>query len=219
MINNTERFYQYPSTIKPSEPVHAQFPKVTICLNSMHSKFGLEKAYPGLDKALPFYYGQEDKHHNEYKFINWTWLNSLNMMDVMKDTTSTYWVQACMFQKRDCINQWRMLLTMYGYCLQLIPPSSEEGPHQDISDGGRTASLSIVFAFNKSDWASIGWANYLEGFTLYYSAIDDHALEPAKSILLTDVTRGVPIVSLRQQRTELLGPPYSEPGVQIDVGF
>ena len=120
----------------------------------------------------------------------------------MKDTTSTYWVQACMFQKRDCINQWRMLLTMYGYCLQdrvcfnplvslkcseptnhietflkLIPPSSEEGqyfgqvpddlfktirfhrlsrnlsisgPHQDISDGGRTASLSIVFAFNKS---------------------------------------------------------------------
>ena len=69
----------------------------------MHSKFGLEKAYPGLDKALPFYYGyvssiwyqltvqhiffvfrQEDKHHNEYKFINWTWLNSLNMMDVMK---------------------------------------------------------------------------------------------------------------------------------------
>ena len=61
---------------------------------------------------------QEDKHHNEYKFINWTWLNSLNMMDVMKDTTSTYWVQACMFQKRDCINQWRMLLTMYGYCLQ-----------------------------------------------------------------------------------------------------
>ena len=76
MINNTERFYQYPSTIKPSEfgflprfgvslqtienhskPVHAQFPKVTICLNSMHSKFGLEKAYPGLDKALPFYYG------------------------------------------------------------------------------------------------------------------------------------------------------------------
>ena len=37
--------------------------------------------------------------------------------------------------------------------------------------------------------------------------------------VLTDVTRGVPIVSLRQQRTELLGPPYSEPGVQIDVGF
>ena len=30
--------------------------------------------------------------------------------------------------------------------------------------------------------------------------------------VLTDVTRGVPIVSLRQQRTELLGPPYSEPG-------
>ena len=37
--------------------------------------------------------------------------------------------------------------------------------------------------------------------------------------VLTDVTRGVPIVSLRQQRTELLGPPYSEPGFQIDDAF
>ena len=94
-----------------------------------------------------------------------------------------------------------------------------------MSDGGRTASLSIVFAFNKSDWASIGWANYLEGFTLYYrlitnlnysiraifsSALDDDALEPAKSILLTDVTRGVPIVSLRQKCIKRLGYPYSE---------
>ena len=35
--------------------------------------------------------------------------------------------------------------------------------------------------------------------------------------VLTDVTRGVPIVSLRQQRTELLGPPYSEPGFQIGL--
>lgn len=47
-------------------------------------------------------------------------------------------------------------------------------------------------------------------FTLYYTAVDDEALEPAKSILLTDVTRGVPIVSLRQKRTELLGAPYSQ---------
>ena len=39
----------------------------------------------------------------------------------MKDTTSTYWVQACMFQKRNCIDEWQMLLTMYGYCLQLRP--------------------------------------------------------------------------------------------------
>ena len=134
----------------------------------MHSKHGLEKNYPGLDKALPFYYGQEDKHHQDYANISWPWLDSLDMMAVMKDTTSTYWVQACMFQKRDCINKWRMLLTMYGYCLQLIPPSPDESDH-NANDGGRTASLSIVFAFNKSDWASIGWANYLEGFTLYYS--------------------------------------------------
>ena len=38
-------------------------------------------------------FSQEDKHHNEYQYINWTWLNSLNMIDVMKETTSTYWAQ------------------------------------------------------------------------------------------------------------------------------
>ena len=46
-------------------------------------------------------------------------------MLVMKDTTSTYWVQACMYQKRNCIDQWKMLLTMYGYCLQLKPERQE----------------------------------------------------------------------------------------------
>ena len=46
------------------------------------------------------------------------------MIQVMKETTSTYWVQACMFQKRDCVKNWNMTLTMYGYCLQLIPSSA-----------------------------------------------------------------------------------------------
>ena len=26
-----------------------------------------------------------------------------------------------MYQKRNCIDQWNMTLTMYGYCLQLKP--------------------------------------------------------------------------------------------------
>ena len=46
--------------------------------------------------------------------------------------------------------------------------------------------------------------------SINFSALDDDALEPAKSILLTDVTRGVPIVSLRQKCTRRLGKPYSE---------
>ena len=58
IIANGQRFYEYPSTMKSTDPVNAQFPKVTICLNSMHSKSGLAHNYPGLDKALPFYYGQ-----------------------------------------------------------------------------------------------------------------------------------------------------------------
>ena len=59
MIGNGQRFYEYPSTIKSTDPVNAQFPKVTICMNSIHSKSGMTyyPNYPGLDKAMPFYYG------------------------------------------------------------------------------------------------------------------------------------------------------------------
>ena len=47
-------------------------------------------------------------------------------------------------------------------------------------------------------------------FTAYYTAVDDEVLEPAQFVLLSDVTRGVPIVTLRQTRTELHGEPYSQ---------
>ncbi|CAG5085890.1 Oidioi.mRNA.OKI2018_I69.PAR.g11039.t1.cds [Oikopleura dioica] len=203
IYKNTIRFYNYPTMIKPVEGVRAEFPKVTICLNSMHSHESLERTYPGLAEILPIYYGQADPSEEIYKRINMSYLDSLDMLDVMTDTIPSYYIQACMFQKRDCINDWRLALTMYGYCLQLNPATTEResilmNSTDDNNNGGRTASLSLVVSFNKSDWSNIGWANYLEGFTLYYSAADDEALEPAKSILLTDVTRGVPIVSLRQ---------------------
>ena len=55
------------------------------------------------------------------------------------------------------------------------------------------------------------WCHLAEFVSAYLcSALDDDALEPAKSILLTDVTRGVPIVSLRQKCIRRLGYPYSE---------
>lgn len=221
VARDANRYYEYPSVIKPVESVHAQFPKITICLNSMHSKKALENIYPGLEEVLPLYYGQADRRDPSFADRNWTKEDDLNMQTVMRDTSSRYWIQACMYQKRNCIDQWKMLLTMYGYCLQLNPDErlshmkmgqepSENGESDDTSDGGRTSSLALVFAFNKTDWTSIGWANYLEGLTLYYSAPDDAALDPAKSILLTDVTRGVPIVSLSQQGTRRLGQPYSD---------
>ena len=148
-----------------------------------------------------------------------------------------------MFQKRDCVKNWNMTLTMYGYCLQLIPSSTV------YSESKFCTCLFFISIFIQSVrgqhwrwWTNriivnclclqqirlgVDWlgelfrrvifyktVNYSSEsnfrFTLYYTAVDDEALEPAKSILLTDVTRGVPIVSLRQKRTELLGVPYSQ---------
>lgn len=76
-----------------------------------------------------------------------------------------------MFQKRDCINDWRLALTMYGYCLQLSPATTEREnilmngltilidncskkftSTDDNNNGGRTASLSLVVSFNKVDF-------------------------------------------------------------------
>ena len=140
-----------------------------------------------------------------------------------------------MFQKRDCVKNWNMTLTMYGYCLQLIPSStvysqSIEGTTLLLHDiilsrakywRRRTNCFSVDcirfqqvrLGFNrlgKLSWrvkfeVSNTFLTIASSFTLYYTAVDDEALEPAKSILLTDVTRGVPIVSLRQKKTKLLG--------------
>ena len=77
-------------------------------------------------------------------------------------------------------------------------------------------------AFNWSDWTNVGWAHYLEGFTLFYRFIlkfnirvltdffcsgtyDDDTLESSKSVLMNNVNYGVPIVSLRQRSIHRLG--------------
>jgi hypothetical protein len=40
-----------------------------------------------------------------------------------------------MYQKRDCTNNWELLLTMYGYCLQLKP---ERPPPNTIDSEGKS---------------------------------------------------------------------------------
>ena len=51
---------------------------------------------------------------------------------------------------------------------------------------------------------------YFQGFTFYYSEHDDQAFSPTNGILLADITRGVPIVSMYQKRTQRKGSHYSD---------
>ena len=58
ICRNALRYFEYPSVIKPVSGVRSTFPKVTICLNSMHSQQDLDTFYPGLAYLMPMYYGQ-----------------------------------------------------------------------------------------------------------------------------------------------------------------
>ena len=61
-----DRYYSYPSTIKPAKNFSGlvRFPKITACLNSMHSRHKLEAKYPWVIDYLPFLYTGE---HYNYK--------------------------------------------------------------------------------------------------------------------------------------------------------
>ena len=79
ICRNAHRYYQYPSMIKPVNGIQAEFPKVTICLNSMHSQKALDQLYPGLAHALPLYYGQAERIRTNESQINWTYLDTLDL--------------------------------------------------------------------------------------------------------------------------------------------
>ena len=81
-----------------------------------------------------------------------------------------------------------------------------------------------MLAFNKTDWVSTGWNFHLEGFTIFirletehliralkliFSTEHEEFLDEGNSILLNDVTRGIPVVNLKQVREKKLGSPYS----------
>ena len=54
---NFLRYCDYPSIIKQGKRIPSTFPRITICLNSLHSKKKIAQHFPELMKALPFYYG------------------------------------------------------------------------------------------------------------------------------------------------------------------
>ena len=70
-------------------------------------------------------------------------------------------------------------------------------------------SISILLTYDLENWSPGGWAHYLEGYTIYMSSPEDGAFSPTNGILLADISRGVPIVSLKEKRTVLRGYPYS----------
>lgn len=72
----------------------------------MHSRQSLESAYPGLGTKTPFfkkknipgdilpiYYGQADPADEIYDKINMTYLDSLDMLEVMTETIPSYYIQ------------------------------------------------------------------------------------------------------------------------------
>lgn len=56
-FENFLRYCDYPSIIKQGKRIPSTFPRITICLNSLHSKKKIAQHFPELLKALPFYYG------------------------------------------------------------------------------------------------------------------------------------------------------------------
>ena len=54
--------------------------------------------------------------------------------------------------------------------------------------------------YNKNDWTTGGWVHFLEGYTIYLSSVDDLAFSPTDGILVSDVSRGIPIVTIREER-------------------
>ncbi|CAG5094454.1 Oidioi.mRNA.OKI2018_I69.XSR.g13570.t1.cds [Oikopleura dioica] len=174
-----------------------------VCLNSLHSKLKLAEEYPGLEEALPYYYG--GKHEESHgSMLNWTYLNSIDMGRVQKRIRSTFLMVACKFQGQDCSRSWLLARSKQGSCLRFQPQRFDNLPYS------RRLTLSMVLAFNKTDWTDCGWNHHLDGFTIYITGRHDRALMGPEYIMLTDVTRGIPVVDLKQQRKVLLGEPYSE---------
>ena len=54
--------------------------------------------------------------------------------------------------------------------------------------------------YNQNDWTPGGWVHFLEGYTIYLSSVDDLAFSPTDGILVSDVSRGIPIVTIREER-------------------
>ena len=177
-----DRYYSYPSTIKPAKNFSGlvRFPKITACLNSMHSLRKMEAKYPWVIPYLPnLYTGQHfggmgstvdqtstnssapDDHYIQLdkRFAE------LNMTEFYKNTVPEVYLPYCEFHRQDCKREWKFKFTFYGYCLEFNNDTTRD-PKPKISVGRQT-SLSFLFGYNDTDWTN-GWMAAFDGFTVFY---------------------------------------------------
>ena len=63
-----------------------------------------------------------------------------------------------------------------------------------------------MFGYNDSDWTH-GWMAAFDGFTVFYSEPNEETIDPLYSVALS--SSSVPMLSVKQTMTELLGAPYN----------
>ena len=95
------------------------FPKITICLNSIHSKEISTRLYgEKLTWDLAFLYGFYGDNHGENFSAFWqkdrTYLDSLNLKEVLNRTRSDLQILNCKFMNHGCTGDWTDIETIYG---------------------------------------------------------------------------------------------------------
>ena len=199
-------FFKYPASIKPnlnSKDV-VRFPKVTICLNGMHSTKKIEQRYPGYGPVIrELYTGSfNDRPISRNRTVN-QMLDSVIYDDFINATSNEFIIFGCRYMNTGCLKNWTMEFTRFGRCAVFNPDIDQIGEKTAV---GRKASLSIVVGYNQSD-ANVGWYSFLSGVTMYYSSPSESFLDPLNSLSLPPET--VPMLSVVQIHRKLLGPPYS----------
>ena len=63
-----------------------------------------------------------------------------------------------------------------------------------------TKSIQLLLNYDLEDWSNGGWTSYIEGYTIYLSTADDLEFSWSNGLLVADVSRGVPIVTIREER-------------------
>ena len=102
----------------------------------MHSKERLNKNYPLFSPYIRFensfkhtIYTYSGLYHGDIQPEQKAFLSrresrlpgqKLNMTKFSRATFPPYYVSGCVYLSEDCKKDWKMVMTMYGYCLQVI---------------------------------------------------------------------------------------------------
>ena len=71
-----------------------------------------------------------------------------------------------------------------------------------------------MMGYNYTDWTH-GWMSAFDGFTVFYSEPEEMTLDPVYSVALS--SDSVPIVSVKQTMTKLLGEPYNTKCIHAEM--